>query len=110
MYPPWNRKRPTILEARPKEPTNTTRRGLEISGGKGQIVRILNERLYRSHTGSTEEPFNGFEEYGETKREKENAVDESGKDFSTMPTIGVTSVEVGLICELTRKSRSATGY
>lgn len=28
---PWNKKRPTILEARPREPTMTTRRGLDIS-------------------------------------------------------------------------------
>jgi hypothetical protein len=38
---PWKRKSPTILEAKPNEPTITTRRGLEISNGE------LNERVSR---------------------------------------------------------------
>ena len=28
---PWNKKSPTMFEAKPKDPTKTTRRGLEIS-------------------------------------------------------------------------------
>lgn len=35
MVIPWNRNKPTILEASPKDPTTTTRRGLETSGKCG---------------------------------------------------------------------------
>lgn len=35
---PWNKNSPTMLEARPNDPTMTTSLGLDISGSKGPLT------------------------------------------------------------------------
>ena len=66
-----------------------------------RTLHILDE----THTRCGEEPLHGLEENREAEGEKEDTVDQGSEDLGAMPAIGVTGIEVSLICELSRVSK-----
>ena len=60
------------------------------------LLRTAKPKLTRG----SEESADCLQRYRETECKEEHAVDESCEDFSSMPTIGVLFVYVGLVREL----------
>lgn len=90
-----------MFEANPSEPTKTTRRGLEISVDGPRLNRGPGRTVW-AHTWCTEEPFYGFEEDGEAEGQEKDTIDERSKNLGSMPTVGITGVDMCLVRELRR--------
>jgi hypothetical protein len=101
---PWNKKRPTIFEARPKEPTMMTSRGFEMSrGGREWDEWDGSGEGGGGRTGHADEALESLETDGEAEGEEEDAVDESSEDFGAVPAVRVARVGVRLFGELEQR-------
>lgn len=72
--------------------------------GKGESLVPDKGSVARHHTWSAEEATYCFEGDGETQSEKEDTIDERGKDFSAMPAVRVASVRRALRRQLEKRN------
>ncbi len=94
-----------MFEANPSEPTKTMRLGFEISV-YGPCLNSELGTIVWLHTWCTEEPFNGFKEDREAEGQEEDTIDKGSENLGSMPTVGITRVDMSLVREL-RKVRYA---
>ena len=89
-----------MFDANPNEPTRTMRRGLEISVRRLRGKHTIRYERKLELTRGSEEAADSLQRYRETKCEEEDTIHQGCKNLGTVPTVGVTSVGVCLVCEL----------